>query len=120
MLDWLRGTDSHPTAADILDALSEQSPGISLATIYRNLEVLLAEGEIREVAHEVGASRYDGNLTPHHHFSCESCGRIVDVDLPTPRGLTGRLEAHSGLRAQRVSITFHGLCDQCGASTGAL
>jgi len=119
MLDWLRATDAHPTAAEILDALSAESPGISLATVYRNLEVLLAEGQAREVAREGGPARYDGNLEPHHHFTCEQCGHIADVDLATPRGLVSRLAGKSGLQAKRVSITFYGLCDRCEASTDA-
>ena len=113
MLDWLRSTDSHPTAARIRDALTAQSPGISLATVYRNLEVLLAEGVVREVACEGGPARYDANVEPHHHFTCEFCGDIADVDLATPRGLMGRLTGNHGLRATRVSITFYGLCELC-------
>ncbi len=113
MLDWLRSTDIHPTAGQIRDALSEQSPSISLATVYRNLEVLLAEGWVREVACEGGPARYDANLDPHHHFTCECCGRITEVELATPRGLMSRLAGNHGLRATRVSITFYGLCDRC-------
>lgn len=111
---WLRSTDSHPTAAQILAGLSTTpGPRISLATVYRNLDLLVAEGEVREVACERGPTRYDGNLSPHHHFSCQVCGRIVDVDLDTPRGLLGRLERTHGLHADRVSITFHGHCEAC-------
>lgn len=113
MLAWLRTTDRHPTAAQICDALSAESPHQSLATVYRNLEVLVLEGDVREVACERGPSRYDGNMDPHHHFTCEDCGRIVDVDLATPRGLIGRLAGASRLRATRVSIHFYGLCDGC-------
>jgi Fur family peroxide stress response transcriptional regulator len=117
MLAFLRSTDSPPSAAQICDALCEESPGISLATVYRNLEVLLAEGQLREVACEGGPARYDGNLEPHHHFTCEGCGRIVDVDVAMPPSLLRRLSNESGLRAQRVSITFHGLCEACEAET---
>jgi len=115
LLAWLRTTDCHPTAAQICDALSLANPRQSLATVYRNLEVLVSEGKVREVACEGGASRYDGNLDPHHHFTCEDCGRIINVDLTTPRGLIGRLARASHLRATRVSIHFYGVCDGCEA-----
>jgi Fe2+ or Zn2+ uptake regulation protein len=113
MLGWLRSTDCHPTAAQIRDALSREKSRQSLATVYRNLEVLVAEGDVREVACEHGPSRYDGNLHPHHHFTCEACDRIVDVELATPRGLIGRLAGTSRLNATRVSIHFYGLCEDC-------
>ena len=90
---------------------------LSLGTVYRNLEVLVAEGEIDEVPGSMGATRYDGNVEPHHHFNCERCGRILDVDLPLPRGLTRRLADDHGLRANRVRISFFGHCPDCTEST---
>lgn len=113
MLEWLRATDSHPTAAQIHERLSAGRSGVSLATVYRNLELLVAEGRVREVPCERGPARYDGNVEPHHHFSCEDCGSIADVGLPTPRGLVSRLARDHALRAERVSITFHGRCPAC-------
>jgi Fur family peroxide stress response transcriptional regulator len=110
---WIRQTKSHPTAAEIHDALVPEMAGLSLGTVYRNLEVLVADGEVDEVASSTGATRYDGNLDPHQHFSCEGCGRIVDVDLPFPRGLAKRLESEHGLRSARVRISFFGLCAVC-------
>jgi len=90
---------------------------LSLGTVYRNLEVLVADGEIEEVPSAVGATRYDGNVEPHHHFNCERCGRILDVDIPVPSGLTRRLARASGLRARRVQISFTGLCAACTETT---
>lgn len=113
MLEWLQATDSHPTAAQIQLAVSSGAAGVSLATVYRNLEVLLGEGRILEVVCEGGPARYDGNVEPHHHFTCEGCACIVDVAVSTPRGMTGRLAAAHGLRATRVSIQFFGLCGAC-------
>jgi Fe2+ or Zn2+ uptake regulation protein len=118
MLAWLRSTDCHPSASQIRDALAGESPGISLATVYRNLEVLLEEGKLREVACEGGPARYDGNLEPHHHFTCERCERIVDVDLAPPRSWTRRLADVSGLHATRVSVSFYGVCDACETEPG--
>jgi Fur family peroxide stress response transcriptional regulator len=113
ILSWLRATDSHPTASQIHRALLPEMPELSLGTIYRNLEVLVAEGVVDEVASTGAATRYDGNVEPHHHFDCERCGRIFDVDLPVPRGLVKRLAEEVGLRASRVRISFVGACSDC-------
>ena len=110
---WIRQTDAHPTAAEIHEALRPEMSALSLGTVYRNLEVLVAEGEVDEVPSAVGAMRYDGNVEPHHHFNCEGCGRILDVDMPVPRGLTRRLAEQRGLRSNRVRISFFGLCTSC-------
>ena len=109
----LRATDAHPTAAELHASLVSEMPTLSLGTVYRNLEILVEAGEADAVPCSAGATRYDGNVEPHHHFDCERCGRILDVDLPAPRGLTRRLARERGLRSKRVQITFHGLCPAC-------
>ena len=117
MLAWVRATDEHPTASEIHNGLRIEMPSVSLGTVYRNLEILVADGEIDEVPCGMGASRYDGDLRPHHHFHCEGCGRILDVDLPEPRGLSRRLATDHGLISTRMRINFFGLCPNCdGAS----
>jgi Fur family peroxide stress response transcriptional regulator len=98
--------------------LAAEMPHLSLGTVYRNLEVLVEEGTVDEVACASRPARYDANLDPHHHFSCEDCGRIVDVDIPVPRGLAKRLEGEHGLEARRVSISFYGLCPECDPGSG--
>jgi Fe2+ or Zn2+ uptake regulation protein len=110
---WLQQIDTHPTAAEIHEALLPEMSSLSLGTVYRNLEVLVADGDVDEVPSSLGATRYDGNVEPHHHFNCEKCGRILDVDLPMPRSLTRRLARERGLRASRVRIAFFGLCAVC-------
>jgi Fe2+ or Zn2+ uptake regulation protein len=113
MLEWLRASDRHPTAAQIHEALSVEMPQLSLGTVYRNLDVLVAEGRVLEVLAPGGPARYDANLDPHQHFCCDRCQRIVDVRVPVPRGLARRLEREHGLTANRVHVSFHGLCSAC-------
>ncbi len=113
LLELLLSADSHPTAAELFDALLPQFPQLSIGTVYRNLEVLVSEGLIEEVESAGPAVRYDGNTHPHHHFVCDGCGSIRDVELTEPRGLRKRLEDTHGLRAERIRIGFHGLCEEC-------
>jgi Fe2+ or Zn2+ uptake regulation protein len=125
VLEWLRSSDRHPTAAQIHRALESEMPSLSLGTVYRNLEVLVAEGQVDEVPVAGGAARYDANVDPHHHFTCEECRQIVDVEVRVPRGISSRLEDDHGLRARKVSISFYGLCPECeqtaaGESAGAM
>jgi Fe2+ or Zn2+ uptake regulation protein len=118
VLAYLRGSDAHPTAAQIHREAGADEPGLSLASVYRNLDVLVAEGLIDAVPVPGGPTRYDGNPRAHHHFVCDRCAAIVDVELPEPRGLRRRLQRTHALRARRVSIDFHGLCPACEAHDG--
>ncbi len=116
MLAYLRDARCHPTAAQIHAALQLRIPALALATVYRNLEVLVAEGRVAEVATTSGPLRYDGNLEAHDHFDCEVCGQLLDVPAHSPVRALKRLAQHHGLRARRVQISFIGTCPDCAAA----
>ncbi len=62
-------------------------PRLSLGTVYRNLDVLVSEGEIDEIPSVGSLRRYHANLEQHNHFICEVCGGIRDITLPVPKQL---------------------------------
>lgn len=104
---------SHPTAAEIFKAVNRADPRCSRATTYNNLRDLVRAGLVREVAVEGRAARFDARGIPHHHFICDRCGKVEDVewyDVPEPRA--GSL----GKRVVReCELIFRGLCAKCGA-----
>jgi Fe2+ or Zn2+ uptake regulation protein len=120
ILAWLRSTTSHPSAAQIHAALLPDMPALSLGTVYRNLEILVAEGAALAVASATGAARYDANVDPHHHFHCERCDRIIDIEIPVAPALARRLKGRHGFQARRVSVSFFGSCPECEASTSTI
>src|SRR5581483_2776774 len=77
----------HPTAAEIFEAVNRVDPRSSRATTYNNLRDLVEAGLVREVAVEGRAARFDAKGTRHHHFICDRCGKVEDVDwydVPRP------------------------------------
>ena len=54
ILDVVRATDAHPTAAFVYRRVRRRLPRVSLATVYRNLRMLAAEGFLAERADEAG------------------------------------------------------------------
>src|SRR5437899_11640753 len=75
ILDVVRATDAHPTAAFVYRRARRRLPRVSLATVYRNLRMLAAEGFLAERADEAGM-RCDGKTGPPDHFTCPACRRI--------------------------------------------
>jgi Fur family peroxide stress response transcriptional regulator len=116
MLAYLSRATCHPTASEIHAALQPSLPALALATVYRNLEVLVAEGRVHEVPTTSGALRYDGRLDPHDHFDCERCGRLFDVPAAAPARLARQLARRHGLIARRVRVAFVGTCRECAAA----
>jgi Fe2+ or Zn2+ uptake regulation protein len=102
---------SHPTAAEIFKAVNRSDPRCSRATTYNNLRDLVQAGLVREVAVEGRAARFDANDMPHHHFICDRCGKVEDLDwYDVPRPASGVL----GKRVLReCEIIFRGLCARC-------
>lgn len=113
LLACLRATRSHPTAAQLHETLRERIPALALATVYRNLEVLVSEGLVLEVPTASGGLRYDGNLEAHDHFDCERCGCLLDLPAQSSDRFTRKLARNHGLHARRVQISFIGTCPEC-------
>ena len=108
----LMATDQHPTAEMIYNWLKPENPGLSLGTVYRNLNLLADEGSITRMAFPV--ERYDANVCPHPHFQCRCCGHVYDLEgLPYDRELDKRISAASGHKVERHELVFSGICVHC-------
>src|SRR5689334_8588252 len=101
----------HPTAAEIYAAVNRVDPRSSRATTYNNLRDLVQAGLVREVAVEGRAARFDAKDMRHHHFICDRCGNVEDLewyDVPRPRSRS------LGKRVLReCELIFRGLCTKC-------
>jgi len=102
----------HPTAEQILCDLNHEAPASSQATVYAALQALRGAGLVREVLLQEGISRYDANVSPHHHFRCQGCGKIEDIPWEAFPELNLR-QLRPGLRAERYEVTVLGMCDRC-------
>jgi len=109
----VRRMSSHPTADAVYAEVRKEIPGISLGTVYRNLKLLAETGEVAPVAGSGVLIRYDGCTDNHHHFRCDSCGCVLDVEEPVDTGLDRRVAAQTGLAIRSHSLVFHGLCEDC-------
>src|SRR5690348_2409343 len=101
----------HPTATEIFAAVNRVHPRSSRATIYNNLRDLVEAGLVREVAVEGRAARFDAKGAQHHHFICDHCGNVEDVDwYDVPRPVPASL----GKRVLReCELILRGLCTKC-------
>jgi Fur family transcriptional regulator, peroxide stress response regulator len=105
----------HPTASEIFEAVNRVDPRSSRATTYNNLRDLVKAGLVREVAVEGRAGRFDLEGMRHHHFICDRCGNVEDMewyDVPRPasRSLGKRV-------VRECQLIFRGLCAKCARRT---
>ena len=114
----LEGEDVHLTADEVHRRARLVLPEVALATVYNTLNELVAMGEVAEVRHAPGPSRYDpnGGVTPHHHLLCTSCGALFDVD-PAAVGMPQlRAADDHDFRVDAVDVLFRGTCADCRAA----
>jgi Fe2+ or Zn2+ uptake regulation protein len=111
IVDYLQTADHHPTPEEVLNAINRRFPMTSRATVYNTLNMLKEEGLVREVF-EDGVSRFDPNLSPHHHFVCDRCGAVEDVEWEAVPAV-GAIALSGGQKVETFSVTLRGLCAVC-------
>lgn len=102
----------HPTADDIYLAIRDECPGLSLGTVYRNLNGLVEMGRMRRVSIPGMADRFDRTLPDHDHLYCTKCGNVEDVHLDK-QTINATLDARKDLAIQSYSLNLYGLCSRC-------
>ena len=121
----LYNDDAHPTAEVIWARVHAKMPTVSLRTVYQALNDLVEMNEVQIVTVGNGASRFDPNITAHHHFICRNCERVYDVAASQPRmfATPDQLLKPTATKANRAGsathtieateIIFRGLCTSC-------
>ncbi|MCB1162140.1 MAG: transcriptional repressor [Candidatus Krumholzibacteriia bacterium] len=115
ILQFLRGTRTHPTAEQTHAELRKELPTLSLGTVYRNLGKLVEEGLVRELRPGVrgAGSRYDAALEAHHHFFCTRCGKVEDVYPGLPSTVKEAMIRSIDRDVSEFRLQFFGICEDC-------
>jgi Fur family peroxide stress response transcriptional regulator len=115
VLEVLAGRLDHPTADQIFDEVTHHLPDLSRTTVYRVLDTLVAMGVIHKAQHLGSAARYDPNTERHHHLTCISCHKVVDMEdsaldrIKVPKASSQEFEITD------YSVHFKGYCPDCAS-----
>ena len=114
ILSCLRQTTEHPSADWVYAKLKPEIPDLALGTVYRNLSLFKDQGLIASLGTVGGVERFDGDITPHVHFICTGCPRILDLSqIQVPAELNTAADRASGGRVESCQLIFHGRCADC-------
>lgn len=89
--------------------------GVSLASVYRTVQ-LLADLGLIEVSRQTGDEKRYVACSPerhHHHVICSRCGRAADVTECTLHEFEARVRELTGFVIESHSLEFHGYCAAC-------
>ena len=103
---------NHLSAREIFEVVSPKAR-MSFGTVYRNLQILVEEGEIISVQTDPDVLRYDRRRSPHYHLHCKKCGKVFDMPLSYRNDLDKRAREKSDFLIESHTISFEGLCLDC-------
>jgi Fur family ferric uptake transcriptional regulator len=99
---------------ELLAEAQKSVPNLSLATIYRNIKGLVADGLVEVVSLPSETDRYEIHKHHHHHFHCNSCQQVTDIDA-CPGDLSKLMP--SGYLLEEHQITLYGRCPNCSSES---
>jgi Fe2+ or Zn2+ uptake regulation protein len=103
---------NHLSAREIFERVSQKAR-MSFGTVYRNVQILMEEGEIIAVQTDPAIMRYDRRRVPHYHLHCKKCGRVFDMPLSYRVDLDKTARKRSHFFIESHTISFEGLCADC-------
>ena len=96
---------------EVLEGARSVVAALGLATVYRNLKMLVADGTVQVITLPGEIPRYEtAESAHHHHFQCTSCRRVYDV--PGCPGQYHQL-APRGFTVEYHDVTLYGRCLDC-------
>lgn len=113
LLELLKSVKSHPTAEWLYTELKKDYKNLSLATVYRNLNLFCDTGEVIKIDVGDGVERYDATTNQHCHFICKDCKSVIDIDVPSIEKLNSEAEKLNDITVSNNSLIFFGLCSKC-------
>jgi Fur family peroxide stress response transcriptional regulator len=108
----------HPTAQSIYRDVKRLHPTVSLATVYKTLQVLNELRLIQQLPLPQGETRFDSNVDPHLNAVCLQCGLVTDVKDETLNNVVSRAGSKTKFKVTGQRFDLYGICDKCARRSG--
>ena len=107
---------AHLFADDIYESLRAKGEKVGRTTVYRQLERLVNEGQVRRTVGERGGNCYsyivDG-CHEHYHMVCTQCGKLSHLSCDHVEELFHHIKSEHGFIINPCQTTLYGLCSAC-------
>jgi Fur family ferric uptake transcriptional regulator len=112
--DALGTTAGFVTAQQLHQQMLATDSPIGLATVYRSLQLLAADGVADAVRTPDGETAYRRCSPTHpHHLICRSCGRTIEIEAAPIEAWAEQVAAQHGFRDIGHVVEINGLCPDC-------
>ena len=98
----------------VLELAAGDHSGLGIATVYRNIKILLDEGWLAVVELPGEVAHYElAGKAHHHHFHCRTCGKVFELNACLPNVQT---LAPPGFEVAGHDLLLFGACQDCSAA----
>ena len=102
----------HINIDDLYVKIKKSFPNISLATLYKNMHIMIENDLLTEVSIKNSKTLFEITKESHAHMHCDNCNDVIDVDLEfTP--INDRLKNNNGFILKDTQVIFSGICEKC-------
>lgn len=109
----LYNTTEHPSAEMLFQKLQLNYPTMSLATVYKTIEVLKEIGLVQALNVGEDSFRYDANVEKHPHVKCMLCQCVDDIFGVDDSGFVGEVAEKTSYQLTGQQFYFYGICPTC-------
>ena len=109
IIDILKSKRHHLTADEIYMYAKEKMPNIAMGTIYRNLNILADNNEIKRVSLPNMADKFEWNIDKHDHLICITCGEVSDFKISEIE----KVLKHNIKNMTSYNMSVNYMCDKC-------
>lgn len=113
ILDILKDNHKRLTAEEIADEIKKVHPSVSVATVYRNLNLMVDINLLCRVNLHNGPARYQINQGHNHQLVCMECGDAIDLGICPMQGKVNQIVEEIGFKVDDHYFEIRGICKDC-------
>ncbi len=114
----LKKSKQHLSADELYDRVKRIMPRISLATVYRNLEILSDAKMIGKLEISGRQKRFDFDVSDHDHIYCVVCHKVDNLDIEREAFAVERIDSVGGYAITGYRVEIVGICPECQKKDG--
>jgi len=114
LFDLLTASGGHIDAGELYVKAREKDPRISLATVYRNLNLFKGAGLVKEYHFAEEHHHYEvKGKRGHQHLVCLGCDKVVEFESPLVGKMKEEVSRANGFAVTDVTVYIEGYCADC-------
>jgi len=105
-------TNGHLSVDDLYILLLNDFKSLSLATIYKNMNLMIENSFVKEIKVPNSKSIYELVKDTHAHLICEKCQKVEDIEL-NMQDIIQKTFNTANFKVNSTDLVLSGICSEC-------